>query len=251
MRISLLVLALAAPSAALAGPFSGFYVDGSMGSDGVDATGLSDVTWAEAVGDDGVIGPGVESELIPPYVLGDFSNVDRTLRVDVNTSFSVIAFNGLRFTLTDPGSPSLAHAHLIGTNIPGFGANRVTSAGSRVALNFQGMSAVGYVLIGWDDPGVAARGSCPGAADILLRGFTPRAQVVLASGSSAGRTVLPGGPCRGTALGISQASTVGTFRTNADGDLRLSPHLPAGVCGQYVQAVDLTSCVVSAPAQLP
>jgi hypothetical protein len=251
MRTALLLLGLAAPVSAFAGPFSGFYVDGSMGTDSVDVTGLSDVTWAEAIGDDGIVGPGVESELIPPYVLGDFSDVDRTLRVDVNTSFSVMTFNGLRFTLTDPGSPSLAHAYLIGTNITGFGANRLTSAGNRVALNFQGMSAVGYVLIGWEDPGVAVRGACPGSADILLRGFTPRSQVVLASGSSAGRTVLPGGPCRGTALGISQAATVGTFRTNADGDLRLSPNLPAGVCGRYVQAVDVTSCVVSAPTRLP
>lgn len=251
MRTTLLLLGLALPASALAGPFTGFFVDGSMGTDSVDATGLSDLTWAGAIGDDGVVGAGVECELIPPYVLGDFSDVDRTLRVDVNTSFSVMAFNGLRFTLIDPGAPSLAHAHLISTNIPGFGANRVTSAGSRVALNFQGMSAVGYVIIGWDDPAVAVRGTCPGAADVLLRGFTPRSQVVLASGAAAGRTVLPGGPCRGTALGMSQATTVGTFRTNADGDLRLSPNLPAGVCGQYVQAVDLTSCVVSSPAQLP
>lgn len=239
------------PMTALAGPLSGFTTQGEMGSSSTDVTGLQDLGWSYSFTSTDVIGPGLENPLIMPWVYGDFSDTAWELTIAVNTAWSAAAFNGLRFTLTDPGAPTLAPARLLYTDIPDFGPERLFSARSRVAFNFQGMSSVGNATVGFNLPEFEVTGACPGRASVFLAGFTPGGRVALVRGVDTGMTATPGGPCAGTLLGIDRPSLITTLGADARGEISLNTALPAGVCGSYVEAIDLTTCAVSGVIALP
>jgi hypothetical protein len=250
-------VAVFTPTLAFAGPFSGFTALGQHGIDQVDASGLTDANFFDQIHDDGIVGPGIECEIIPPSNTGDFSDVDATLTVTVATSWAgfPFIFNGMRFTLTDPGAPSLEGAYIIATDIVGFDNSRVTSDGSRVALNFSGMVSNGFVTLGFpmvdSGPELDITGTCPGTIRANFSDFTPGGQIALTAARRAGSTAIPVGSCAGTLLDLAAPRLIRTLTADANGELALSSQLSRAVCGQLVQAVDLDTCEVTEVVQLP
>lgn len=99
--------------------------------------------------------------------------------------------------------------------------------------------------------GLAVRGACPGMVSVGVNHATPGGNVGLVTGAAAGTTPVPGGPCAGTLLGLGGNVQLRVIlRADAQGRLIVSPNLPAGVCGQRLQVVDLSTCRVSPVGQL-
>lgn len=253
MRLAVLAssVLVALPLTALAGPFSGYTAYGEMGVDFSDPTGFAP-TFISQVQDGGVVGPGLECDLINPYVGGDISDTDRTLRAFINTSWGAFPFNGLRFSLTDPGAPSLEGAYIVSTNIPGFTDARVQSQGSMVSLNFQGISAAGEVILGFEDgPSLDVTGACPGTITGTFSGFTPGTAIFVARARNTGSTTIPGGPCAGAVFGLDDAALLRVVFADNNGEVTLTGPVGNAPCGAYVQALDFETCRVTEVAQIP
>ncbi|MFT4627746.1 MAG: hypothetical protein ACI8PZ_006433 [Myxococcota bacterium] len=94
-------------------------------------------------------------------------------------------------------------------------------------------------------PTLSLDGACPGPIDIsitLSAGST--ATVLYASGT--GSSTLPFGRCAGVATGLDS----GRWAFNApdgdgDGALSFSPSVPDAACGQWLQVLDTTTCLLS------
>ena len=108
------------------------------------------------------------------------------------------------------------------------------------------------------DPGASLDlkmgGSCPGDAAIGIRSFvdgmmTGSGPFVLVAGLREGSTVVPGGDCSGTRLGVESDGVLLKFGPVADldrdGMIDILPTLPPSVCGLQMQAIDLSNCEVS------
>lgn len=243
---------VALPAVAVAGPFSNHQVLGEMGISQTDPTGLDDAQFTQQIAASGVVGPGIEADLIPPYVWGDFSDVDATMTLGVNTWWAALPFNGLRFHLVSPGAPSLANAYLISTNIAGFTPAQITSDQDTVAINFQGMSAVGEVTIGFgDSPSVTTGGTCPGQGRVVFEHFSPSGNIAVVRGSGVGSSTVPAGPCAGTALPLAGPQLVTTLAADANGYRALSPNFGPGLCGRPIVAIDMMTCTVTPVAYIP
>lgn len=99
---------------------------------------------------------------------------------------------------------------------------------------------------------VAVSGSCPGGATVDITGITRGGTVAILKGSGPGSDVMPAGPCAGGRTGLAGLSFITTVTdSDGDGSIRLSPSLPAGVCGQSIQVVDTSTCRLSGVAELP
>jgi hypothetical protein len=96
-------------------------------------------------------------------------------------------------------------------------------------------------------PVVTASGSCPGATTIELRGIEADGKVALLSAAAEGTFAIPTGGCLGVTTHLDHPSIAyrGTHLADAAGSLDLSVSLPAGACGQLVQAIDLQTCELS------
>lgn len=91
-------------------------------------------------------------------------------------------------------------------------------------------------------PRLQISGACPGAATIQVQGASPNTAVAIAYGGSAGAFQIRGGNCRGTFVQLDSPRLATTIQSNANGVASAQVNLPAGACGQSVQAVDLSSC---------
>ncbi|MBL1218586.1 MAG: hypothetical protein D8M59_13970 [Planctomycetes bacterium] len=96
---------------------------------------------------------------------------------------------------------------------------------------------------------------CPngGQTRLAWAGGTPGGQMAIVYGPNLGSLVIPNNkPCAGTLLDLSASGiTVGyTGKSNAQGEKELMVNVPSNVCGWYIQAVDLTSCEVSAAVMI-
>jgi hypothetical protein len=93
-------------------------------------------------------------------------------------------------------------------------------------------------------------GSCPGTMVFRAEGLPPAFDVALISADRAGGALLPAGPCEGRLTGLSEDGlalrSLGT--TELDGSFSMSPTLPAGACGSFVQVVGLDLCGLNTPA---
>lgn len=252
MRVSSWVF-LALPGVAWAGPFSGHTVLGEMSVSWTDPTGLIDAEVSQLVADVGVVGPGHEVEIVVPSQWGDFSDVDMTLTVATSTWWAPAAFDGLRFSLTSPGAPSLAGAYLISTTVQHFSPSQITSDHDTVALNFQGMQgAIGEVVIGFvDQPLVEASGACPGLGRVTFEHFSPGGNIAVVRGAAVGASTVPGGPCAGAALPLDAPRLVAMLGADANGDQAVSPTFGGGLCGDPLVAVDMMTCRVTPLAFVP
>lgn len=106
------------------------------------------------------------------------------------------------------------------------------------------------VLDCYDLPALDVGGVCPGKTTLTVSGLSASGNFAILTGTSLGAAAVPAGPCAGAALGISGglAYRPPTHRLDAAGNAALSPTLPAGACGLWVQVLDLTTCAVT-PAQ--
>lgn len=100
-------------------------------------------------------------------------------------------------------------------------------------------------------PTLSLSGSCPGASTASVTGATPGGRVAIALSAGTGSFVIPGGPCGGTVLGLAATpSLIAILTANGGGSVSISGNLPAGLCGRYLQAVDLATCTPTNVVQL-
>ena len=92
--------------------------------------------------------------------------------------------------------------------------------------------------------GLELVGSCPGQQTMTLTGATPGGNVVLCYGQP-GSSAIPFGPCAGTMMELANPTVIGSFPANSVGSLVLTYNLPAIYCGESLQAVDMSTCLLS------
>jgi len=94
-------------------------------------------------------------------------------------------------------------------------------------------------------------GSCPGRITASASGATPNGTVAYVFGAAQGSTTIPGGPCAGTRLDVQGGvRLVGTDSADGSGNSSLSGNAPAGACGRYLQALDVSPCTTSNVARI-
>ena len=102
--------------------------------------------------------------------------------------------------------------------------------------------------------GLKTGGECPGPADLGIRSFVGEDLVgsgpfMVIAGDREGSTVVPGGRCAGTELGVESDGALAKFGPLADldgdGMIDLTPTLPPGMCDKQIQVLDLATCDVS------
>ncbi|MFT4627520.1 MAG: hypothetical protein ACI8PZ_006206 [Myxococcota bacterium] len=91
-------------------------------------------------------------------------------------------------------------------------------------------------------------GACPGLIDLEVTGALPGTDVALVAARGPGAAVFPGGPCADVRSGLADPLRLLTSVRTPDGTVSLSPTVGGGACGASVVAVDLETCIVSAPA---
>ena len=95
-------------------------------------------------------------------------------------------------------------------------------------------------------PELSVDGTCGGPVTLVLSGFESGARVAVVTGSSAGTTPVPGGPCAGTPLAVGSPLLLRRVVTmDSDGALMLEVSVPLGACGSSVQAIDMARCAMS------
>jgi hypothetical protein len=98
--------------------------------------------------------------------------------------------------------------------------------------------------------GLSLAGSCPGEITLTITGATPQAPVAVLHGEE-GMSEVPGGPCAGTQLGLTNPRLAGVAQTDLTGGLTVTRVLESQACDRSVQALDLATCAVSGVAALP
>lgn len=77
-----------------------------------------------------------------------------TLDLTFNSSHSSgFGFNGFIYRLTDPSSPDITNVSFLASNISGFDASRVSFNADAIAINLDGLSANGFVQLGFTGSG--------------------------------------------------------------------------------------------------
>ncbi|MCC6908743.1 MAG: hypothetical protein IT430_12435 [Phycisphaerales bacterium] len=94
-------------------------------------------------------------------------------------------------------------------------------------------------------------GACPGTLTLSWNNATPSVQQGIVFGQNQGSTIIPGGPCAGTMLGVQGSvqlvNTVGT----GSGSGSVNGRAGTAACGHYLQLVEAGSCNTSNVAQIP
>lgn len=132
----------------------------------------------------------------------------------------------------------------------GFFAGIVTTASfDRAVIGdwVDGSAYVDNVSIAGGGVSISIQGSCPGPVTLSVQNATPGGNVALALAASTGTFVIP--PqfvCGGTVLGLGGTPSLALIvGANGSGAASIVGTLPPGVCGRYVQVVDLSSCSAS------
>jgi len=91
-------------------------------------------------------------------------------------------------------------------------------------------------------------GYCPGTISVQASGLTPGAEIVVGTSAEYARTVLQGGPCSGTALGLSSPTIFvqGVADMTGVASFEVESHLDT--CADLLQAIDLVTCEISGAA---
>lgn len=93
-------------------------------------------------------------------------------------------------------------------------------------------------------PTLATRGNCSVFPGVSLEGFSADGSVALLWSTRNGSNRVHGGACGGTAIDLATPATLRDgLVVDESGDRVLS--FGSIACGSYVQAVDLSTCVVS------
>jgi len=100
-------------------------------------------------------------------------------------------------------------------------------------------------------PSLAVTGDCPGEIVVTITGAGESAAVGIAIADAEGSAVIPSGQCAGTEIGLDSPSLLGVLPANPDGRLRIERSVQLGLCGKFMQAVDLSTCGATSVEQLP
>ena len=101
------------------------------------------------------------------------------------------------------------------------------------------------------DPILEVEGSCPGSITLTAHGLTPGHEIELWAGASFDHTVLTTGPCTGAELGLSSPSLVLTNDADRLGELEATRTLGSAQCGKSLQLLDISTCTVTDPVDVP
>jgi len=101
------------------------------------------------------------------------------------------------------------------------------------------------------NPELDVAGSCPGTINVVIDGMTNNGSVAVVSGTGPGVTTIPQGACTGTDLDVANGSLVAVVNADSDGIFRVTPNAGAGLCGDSLQAVDLSTCDTSNVVAIP
>lgn len=95
-------------------------------------------------------------------------------------------------------------------------------------------------------PTLSLAGSCGGAVTVSLSGLTPGGRFALVRSRASGEASVYAGGCAGTSLGLDGVGLrlLGVYASGGGAFTRTFT-VPAGACGAWVQAVDLSTCGVS------
>ena len=98
-------------------------------------------------------------------------------------------------------------------------------------------------LAGGPSTEVYLDGECPGDMDMTIY-TTPGATVSVFYSADRGELVYPWGDCAGTVTGLGGTPGFALNIPDVDGDgvIVLTPYVPAGACGQFLQVLDQDSC---------
>lgn len=99
-------------------------------------------------------------------------------------------------------------------------------------------------------PSLSTAGDCPGPIAVSASGLTPGGMAAVLKGSGPGSDVMPAGPCAGDASGLSGLAYVTMVPIDGAGNVNAMPTIAAPLCGNYVQFVDATSCMLTNTAIL-
>ncbi|MCB9689481.1 MAG: hypothetical protein H6738_22230 [Alphaproteobacteria bacterium] len=89
--------------------------------------------------------------------------------------------------------------------------------------------------------------TCPGAKTGTVTGVTPGGRVAFVTGAPGGNAVIPPGfPCAGTVLDVGNPTLQAAPVASAQGTLAIQTNVPAGLCSQDVQILDVATCTTSA-----
>lgn len=98
---------------------------------------------------------------------------------------------------------------------------------------------------------LSVSGTCPGTVTVQWSGATPSVQQGIVFGQNQGTTIIPGGPCAGTQLGVQGGvqlvNTIGT----GGGSGSVNGNAGTAACGHYLQLVEVGSCNTSNVDNIP
>lgn len=95
-------------------------------------------------------------------------------------------------------------------------------------------------------PGLAVSGICPGVMTLNGSGMTAAGPVVFAYSLAAGSFTVPGGPCAGLTVPMSNPTQLGVVVADASGNASFTGSAPASACGNVTAiAVDGVTCTAS------
>jgi len=92
---------------------------------------------------------------------------------------------------------------------------------------------------------LSIQGQCPGQETLTVRNATPNGRVAIATSSTAGGFMIPGGGCSGVYLPLNTPRLATTLTANANGEVTVTPNFAGPQCNLNIVAVDLASCQVT------
>jgi hypothetical protein len=107
---------------------------------------------------------------------------------------------------------------------------------------------ISYLLGGSARPTIDLVGApCPSSVTARATGFTPGGTIAIVRSNGTGAAVVPSGPCLGTVLGLSTSGLglITTITAPPSGTVNYAGAVSPGVCGKYIQMVDMATCTVS------
>lgn len=103
-----------------------------------------------------------------------------------------------------------------------------------------------WMLTGPPPPTMAVTGNCPGAGQVDLTNMTPGGRIAIAAAASQGASVVPGGSCAGSVIGLLNPQIKIVAFADGGGSFSSPANLPAAACGSYyAQGFDLGSCTAT------
>jgi hypothetical protein len=240
-------LAIFHTSAALAGPLTGLQTHGQMGSNPSDSDPWG-AAWQTSIDADGIIGPSQELVWINPWVYADFSDDGDQVTIGFNSSFTDMPFNGVRIEVPD-ADPFTDVTINPATDIRDFDTTRLFVNGNSLAVNMEGLSVVGVVVLdliaGEPSPRLEIAGVCPGTTILFADTLTPNGNIAVLKGSGLGASIIPAGPCAGVEAALDNMQLHTIASADAAGTWGASPSVGPGVCDKAVQILDIATCTLS------